>query len=234
MSALTFDKCSICLVKLKDPVITVHPQVQGHTFHEKCIDRWLKTNQNCPLCRRDVEILPINGIMTYVRRLVDRNKVIKLSMLFTLRALNRREAQYALNLAAIKGNHFMCKMILDKSQDANLRNGEAFILAARNNKLLAMGEIYRGADITKNQVGEAMAEAARRGYIHVLEYLCYFDRCEKTRGKALIAAVSNKKAASVEFLLRQKIVSSEDRQEALELAQENGFSKITHLFECFS
>ena len=26
----------------------------GHMFHKKCIDRWLKQNPSCPICRHDL------------------------------------------------------------------------------------------------------------------------------------------------------------------------------------
>ncbi len=26
----------------------------NHNFHKKCIDKWLKMNLNCPLCRKDI------------------------------------------------------------------------------------------------------------------------------------------------------------------------------------
>ncbi len=28
----------------------------NHVYHKKCIDKWLKTNLNCPMCRKDIGI----------------------------------------------------------------------------------------------------------------------------------------------------------------------------------
>ena len=28
----------------------------NHVFHKKCIDKWLKDNLNCPMCRKEIDI----------------------------------------------------------------------------------------------------------------------------------------------------------------------------------
>ena len=47
------DSCYICyeLYKLGEYKRSLHC---GHHFHKKCIDKWLKTNVSCPLCRNDI------------------------------------------------------------------------------------------------------------------------------------------------------------------------------------
>jgi hypothetical protein len=42
--------CSICLSKIKSTEYIL--DFQCHSFHKKCINKWLKINNNCPLCRR--------------------------------------------------------------------------------------------------------------------------------------------------------------------------------------
>ena len=44
------NECSICLeeFKLNEIVITLPC---SHTYHKKCMEPWLKDNNNCPLCR---------------------------------------------------------------------------------------------------------------------------------------------------------------------------------------
>ena len=42
--------CSICLCNVKSKEYIT--QYQCHSFHKKCINKWLKINNNCPLCRK--------------------------------------------------------------------------------------------------------------------------------------------------------------------------------------
>ena len=52
-SALTEDKCPICLVKYKGiDIIKEFPC--KHIFHKNCIFKWLKTSNICPLCKYDI------------------------------------------------------------------------------------------------------------------------------------------------------------------------------------
>ena len=53
------EPCSICLEPLYDkealennkPVISLKC---NHMFHKECLDPWIKTNKNCPLCKNNV------------------------------------------------------------------------------------------------------------------------------------------------------------------------------------
>jgi hypothetical protein len=42
--------CTICLENISE--IDNHKLICNHSFHEICINRWLATNTNCPVCRR--------------------------------------------------------------------------------------------------------------------------------------------------------------------------------------
>lgn len=42
--------CTICLENISD--VDNNTLVCNHSFHEICINRWLATNTNCPVCRR--------------------------------------------------------------------------------------------------------------------------------------------------------------------------------------
>lgn len=45
--------CSVCLNEFKDgEAVRVLPECL-HTFHVPCIDMWLYSHSNCPLCRTD-------------------------------------------------------------------------------------------------------------------------------------------------------------------------------------
>ena len=45
--------CSICLeTYTKNDIINILKC--GHKYHDKCIDGWIETNNNCPLCRLSI------------------------------------------------------------------------------------------------------------------------------------------------------------------------------------
>lgn len=47
------EDCSICLDKFN---VGFYKRILecGHSFHKKCVDKWLKTHTTCPICRKDV------------------------------------------------------------------------------------------------------------------------------------------------------------------------------------
>jgi hypothetical protein len=47
----TRHECSICLKSFGVKKATLEC---GHSYHDKCINEWLKNNKNCPLCRMDI------------------------------------------------------------------------------------------------------------------------------------------------------------------------------------
>ena len=44
--------CNVCIEKLN---LKQYKRTLccGHTFHKKCVDKWIKKNPSCPLCRRN-------------------------------------------------------------------------------------------------------------------------------------------------------------------------------------
>ena len=48
---VTSEPCSICLEVLNNPKQQKSLQC-NHTFHTRCIDRWLNKKSNCPCCRK--------------------------------------------------------------------------------------------------------------------------------------------------------------------------------------
>ena len=52
-SALTEDKCPICLQKYKSADIIKEFPCK-HIFHKTCIFKWLNTSNVCPLCKHDI------------------------------------------------------------------------------------------------------------------------------------------------------------------------------------
>ena len=47
------ESCSICLENYKKND-TINILKCGHKYHEKCIDEWIGTSDNCPLCRLSI------------------------------------------------------------------------------------------------------------------------------------------------------------------------------------
>ena len=45
--------CCICLGKYKDDV-QLRELPCSHHFHVECVDKWLKINASCPLCKHEV------------------------------------------------------------------------------------------------------------------------------------------------------------------------------------
>ncbi|KAH9921583.1 hypothetical protein B0H21DRAFT_701624, partial [Amylocystis lapponica] len=45
------DKCGICLSQFREAEIGALGAACQHSFHERCLRRWLSTNRTCPLCR---------------------------------------------------------------------------------------------------------------------------------------------------------------------------------------
>jgi len=45
--------CSICQEVYKENEYSRKLKC-GHIFHKKCVDRWLKKNPSCPVCRHDL------------------------------------------------------------------------------------------------------------------------------------------------------------------------------------
>lgn len=44
--------CAVCMASFEeDQMLRVAPC--SHTFHKQCLDRWLRTNRSCPLCRHE-------------------------------------------------------------------------------------------------------------------------------------------------------------------------------------
>jgi hypothetical protein len=48
--------CAVCLEDFDDNDM-LRRLPCNHTFHQKCVDKWLKQNKVCPLCVQDVEVL---------------------------------------------------------------------------------------------------------------------------------------------------------------------------------
>ncbi|XP_008242622.1 PREDICTED: RING-H2 finger protein ATL38-like [Prunus mume] len=56
--------CAVCLCEFKDgEAIRVLPECM-HLFHAECIDMWLSSHSNCPLCRTDIEPPPQHVVLS--------------------------------------------------------------------------------------------------------------------------------------------------------------------------
>ncbi|EPS96137.1 hypothetical protein FOMPIDRAFT_61871, partial [Fomitopsis schrenkii] len=50
------DKCGICLSQFKDEELAALAPVCQHSFHEKCLRRWLAMKRTCPICRNTLAL----------------------------------------------------------------------------------------------------------------------------------------------------------------------------------
>lgn len=66
--------CSICLEEVIDSDNNKKVLHCNHTFHKNCIDRWLSTRSQCPVCRRRVPSRP-RGRMVPPHSMVPRRSV---------------------------------------------------------------------------------------------------------------------------------------------------------------
>ena len=59
-------ECTICLVQYTEE--TKKTTECHHIFHQECLDKWLQTNNSCPLCRTELvvsaPIVNINVVRT--------------------------------------------------------------------------------------------------------------------------------------------------------------------------
>ncbi|GJN26585.1 hypothetical protein PR202_gb14527 [Eleusine coracana subsp. coracana] len=54
--------CSVCLGEFRDgESLRLLPKC-SHAFHQQCIDKWLKSHSNCPLCRSNITFLTMGTV----------------------------------------------------------------------------------------------------------------------------------------------------------------------------
>jgi hypothetical protein len=54
--------CSVCLGEFRDgESLRLLPKC-SHAFHQQCIDKWLKSHSNCPLCRSNIAFASIGTV----------------------------------------------------------------------------------------------------------------------------------------------------------------------------
>ena len=57
--ALHTTDCSVCLGEFHDgESLRLLPKC-SHAFHQQCIDTWLKSHSNCPLCRSNITFVAV-------------------------------------------------------------------------------------------------------------------------------------------------------------------------------
>ena len=47
-------ECAICLLDVIQLASSTRSLQCGHVFHKTCIEKWIQTRSNCPLCRSDI------------------------------------------------------------------------------------------------------------------------------------------------------------------------------------
>ncbi|GLJ38563.1 hypothetical protein SUGI_0786310 [Cryptomeria japonica] len=55
-------ECSVCLSEFQDgEKMRLLPSC-NHSFHASCIDMWFYSHSNCPLCRKNVDLIKYNAV----------------------------------------------------------------------------------------------------------------------------------------------------------------------------
>ncbi|KAI4328060.1 hypothetical protein L6164_020452 [Bauhinia variegata] len=54
-------ECAICLVEFEEESWLRLITICHHVFHQECIDLWLLSHKTCPVCRRDLDLLPLKS-----------------------------------------------------------------------------------------------------------------------------------------------------------------------------
>ncbi|KAJ3672178.1 hypothetical protein LUZ60_006899 [Juncus effusus] len=78
---VTRRECAVCLNEFKDDeTVRLLPNCL-HVFHVECIDTWLRTNANCPLCRSlienpDYSVISVDQLENHVHSENDQNDTI--------------------------------------------------------------------------------------------------------------------------------------------------------------
>ena len=74
--------CSICLTKINKNDEYIENECCKNTFHNSCLEEWYKIKENCPLCRRNNEIIQektktklenVNTFITILKLLIPQN-----------------------------------------------------------------------------------------------------------------------------------------------------------------
>lgn len=56
------EECCICTEPINKRYVPKY--VCNHFFHKECIDEWLKINNHCPICRRDLSVIYLSNLYT--------------------------------------------------------------------------------------------------------------------------------------------------------------------------
>ena len=54
------EECCICTETIVNQYVPKY--VCNHFFHKECIDEWLKINEHCPICRRDLSVIYLSNL----------------------------------------------------------------------------------------------------------------------------------------------------------------------------
>jgi len=70
--------CSICLNKINKNDEFINNECCNNTFHNKCLTEWYKIKENCPLCRKNNEIIK----KSYTEKLDNVNNILTIFNVF--------------------------------------------------------------------------------------------------------------------------------------------------------
>lgn len=67
------DRCGICLAPLRDEMAVAHPgEGQKHPVHRRCMQAWVRTNPQCPICKAGVDVLSLYVPQTWKEKMASR------------------------------------------------------------------------------------------------------------------------------------------------------------------
>lgn len=75
--------CSICFEKIENGQEYVNNECCNNTFHNECLSKWYEVKENCPLCRKNNEIIKnnvekiemkMNNIFDIIKIMININK----------------------------------------------------------------------------------------------------------------------------------------------------------------
>lgn len=156
--------CSICSLEMlsDQPLRMLCPETDSlvnavvlgsakHIFHSTCVDSWIGSHHSCPLCRREISVLPHE---------------MDLRSLYNLGEFGLVQAATLSHLGAL------CRILDIESEFLSKESyNKAFFAAVKQNHLTIVKEFLDRDLISRNDKCQAMMLAASLGFIETTSLL---------------------------------------------------------------
>lgn len=143
-----------------------------------------------------------------------------------IRTANR---SFVLCWAAEDGQLDIVKLVLKKGPIPENWLGIAFCIAAKIGRLDIMKALFENVTIPRYCRFWAACNAHVKNYQAIIREMGPPESCKEDIAKAIIAACHDNNLELVTYLLQMGEISQEDRENALQIAQEKGFETIAQL-----